>query len=278
MARRRVGFVLIFVATLVLLLVLIGPSTASAQPEAQGATANGGPIDLSGIDLNGVQPAGPSGAAIDLVHLRIELIESERIEFEGLAQGAVDASARGDIDPRKANEVFRFALAQTRQSDEELRRLNSMVNAGVPWGLSVAVFPVADVSEFIDSWGFSRSGGRRHKGTDVLAPRGADLFAIEGGVIERQGNSRLGGLSVYLLGDSGARYYYTHLDELGPQVAGERVVAGDVVGAVGDSGNARGTPHLHFQWAPDGKTGWQNPYPLLEALWEAENGNPPPVR
>ncbi len=274
-ARRRVGFVAVFVLTVILFLGLLGPNEASAQ---SGGGEPGGPIDLTGVDLSGVDTSGPAGAAIELVQLRIDLVASEMIEFEGLAQGAVDASARGDLDPEKANEVFITALAHTRDADEEIRRLNSMVNAGVPWGLDVAVFPVGEVSEFIDSWGFSRSGGRRHKGTDILAPRGADLYAIEGGIIERQGDSQLGGLSVYLLGDSGARYYYTHLDELGPQVKGERVTAGDVVGAVGDSGNARGTPHLHFQWAPDGKAGWENPYPLLEALWEAENGSPPPVR
>lgn len=272
-ARRRVGFVAIFVLTLVLLLGLLGPSKASAQSDSVG----GGPVDLSGVDLSGGASA-PNGNAVQFVHLRIELLESEQTEFAGLAQGAVDASARGDIDPQKGNEIFRFALGQTTQSDEEIRRLNSMVNAGVPFGIDVAVFPVGDVTEFINSWGFARSGGRRHKGTDILAPRGADLYAIEAGVIERQGDSQLGGLSVYLLGDSGSRYYYTHLHELGPQVAGERVNAGDVVGLVGDSGNARGTPHLHFQWAPDGKTGWVNPYPLLEGLWIAENDSQPPAR
>ncbi len=217
-------------------------------------------------------------AAIDLLEVKIELLESEQVEFRGLATGALQAAGRGDIEIDVARELSRASRALTTANDEEIRRLEAMVSAGLPWGIPVAVFPVAEVTEFVNSWGFARSGGRRHKGTDVLAPNGANLFAIEGGLIERQSNSQLGGLSVYLLGDSGARYYYTHLSEMGPQAAGDRVEAGEVLGFVGDSGNARGTPHLHFQWAPDGKTGWQNPYPLLEALWVAENNTAPPVR
>ena len=148
-----------------------------------------------------------------------------------------------------------------------------------PWanhGLGFAVFPVNQVREFVDSWGNRRSGGRRHKGTDVLAPHGTELLAIEDGVIQRMSNSRLGGLSVYFIGDSGTRYYYTHLAELGPQAEGDRVFAGEVVGFNGDSGNARGTPHLHFQIAPDGDNGWINPYPLLADLWRHERGSEHP--
>ena len=260
---------------LVGLLTLAGLFLAGGltQASAQGEGFTGDSLDLSGLETSG-----PTPAAVDFVHVRIALVESELVEFEGLAQGAVDASARGDLDPAKANEVFLSALTHTRNSEDRIRRLNSMVSAGVPWGLEVAVFPVGDVSEFVNSWGFARSGGRRHKGTDILAPRGADLYAIEGGVIERQGDSQLGGLSVYLIGDSGTRYYYTHLNDLGPQAPGDHVSPGEIVGFVGDSGNARGTPHLHFQFAPDGKTGWENPYPLLAALWEAEYGTAPPAR
>lgn len=133
-----------------------------------------------------------------------------------------------------------------------------------------AVFPVEVVDEFVDSWGSSRSGGRRHKGTDILAPRGVEIYAIEDGFIERTSSSVLGGIGLYLQGDSGARYFYAHLDTLGPQSDGERVRAGEVLGTNGDTGNARGTPHLHLQWAPDGDEHWVNPYPMLIAIWQNE--------
>ncbi|MDH3707694.1 MAG: M23 family metallopeptidase, partial [Acidimicrobiia bacterium] len=109
-------------------------------------------------------------------------------------------------------------------------------------------------------------------------PYGTELRAIEDGVIERVSNSALGGLALYLQGDSGARYFYAHLQDLADKGDGDRVRAGDIVGFNGDSGNARGTPHLHFQWAPEGGEGWRNPYPLLEALWLAERQVPLPQR
>ncbi|MGI9601377.1 MAG: M23 family metallopeptidase [Acidimicrobiales bacterium] len=135
------------------------------------------------------------------------------------------------------------------------------------FGLDYAVFPIEETTEFVDSWGAARSGGRGHKGTDILGPYGSELRAIEDGVIERTSNSALGGLSLYLKGDSGARYFYAHLSSFADISDGDRVYAGEVVGLNGDSGNARGTPHLHFQWAPDGGESWRNPYALLEAVW-----------
>ncbi len=209
---------------------------------------------------------------------RIDVLEAEQVEFRGLAEGALESASRGDLPLSTATEIYLAASAKADAGEAEIHRLNSVVSAGEPFGLDAAIFPVGEVTEFIDSWGFARSGGRRHKGTDILAPRGADLLAIESGTVQRKGNSAIGGLSFYLLGDSGSRYYYTHLDSLADQEVGERVIVGEVIGYVGDSGNARGTPHLHFQWAPDGKSGWINPYPLLAALWEAEYGSPPPAR
>jgi murein DD-endopeptidase MepM/ murein hydrolase activator NlpD len=73
------------------------------------------------------------------------------------------------------------------------------------------------VTHFIDSWGFPRSGGRRHRGTDIMGPMGAPVFAFTSGVIARHTNSRLGGISLYLRGDDGATYFYTHLQGFAPR-------------------------------------------------------------
>ncbi len=79
--------------------------------------------------------------------------------------------------------------------------------------------------------------------------------------VVRGHNSRLGGISFYLVGDDGNTYFGTHLDRLSG-VRG-RVPAGTVVGYVGNTGNARGTPpHLHFEIHPRGG-GAVNPYPTL---------------
>ena len=100
-----------------------------------------------------------------------------------------------------------------------------------------------------------------------MAARGAPLVAIESGTITRTSNSSLGGISIYLTGASGNRYYYAHLDALAAGVGGGMSVSvGELIGYNGSSGNASySAPHLHFQYAPPGST-WINPYSLVKAL------------
>jgi hypothetical protein len=121
----------------------------------------------------------------------------------------------------------------------------------------LAVCPVA-TSNFTDSWGAGRSGGRAHKGVDMLAPRGTPVLAPVAGVVTHRGNS-LGGLSFYLNGVDGNRYYGTHMSGYG---ASGSVAAGTIIGYVGDTGNAKGTPHLHFEVHPGGGNP-TNPYPYV---------------
>lgn len=129
-------------------------------------------------------------------------------------------------------------------------------------------FPVAGPVTFIDSFGFPRMPGTPdehwHEGTDVFAAMGTPLVACEGGTILSIGSGRLGGNSVWLVGDSGIHYYYAHLSGFADGlVAGQRVEPGAVLGFVGDTGNARGTsPHLHFEVHPGGGDA-VNPYPIL---------------
>ncbi len=127
--------------------------------------------------------------------------------------------------------------------------------------------PINAATSFSDTWGAPRSGGRTHMGVDMMAARGAPIVAIESGTITRTSNSSLGGISIYLTGNGGNRYYYAHLDALAEGVHGGMAVSvGDLVGYNGSSGNASySAPHLHFQYAPPGSD-WVNPYPLVKAL------------
>ncbi len=122
------------------------------------------------------------------------------------------------------------------------------------------ICPVQGPRTFTNDWGQPRSGGRGHAGTDMLSPRGTPVVASVSGTV-RHHNSGLGGLSYYLTGDDGHTYFGTHLSGY---AASGRVQAGTVVGYVGDTGNARGTPHLHFEIHPGGGSP-SNPYPTLRA-------------
>jgi murein DD-endopeptidase MepM/ murein hydrolase activator NlpD len=129
----------------------------------------------------------------------------------------------------------------------------------------VLLFPVAGKDEkCIQSfWGAPRGGGtRKHEGNDLFAPKGTNLLATTDGEITRLTSTGIGGKTVWLYDrELGLRYYYAHLDE---QLVrkGQRVRRGDVVGTVGNTGNARTTPpHLHFGIYDDGAI---DPYPFLQ--------------
>ena len=118
--------------------------------------------------------------------------------------------------------------------------------------------PVAGNHSFIDSWGFPRSGGRRHKGVDMLANSGVPLVAPVSGTVAHRSN-RVGGRSFHLRGDDGNYYYGTHMSGYGES---GWVEAGTVIGYIGDDGNATGIPHVHLEIHPGGKSA-TNPYPSV---------------
>ena len=100
-------------------------------------------------------------------------------------------------------------------------------------------------------------------GTDILASRGTPIYAYESGAITRLASTRLGGISLWLRGDSGNSYYYTHLQGYVAGLStGQRVGAGEQIAYNGDTGNARGIPHLHIEVMPGGG-GNVNPYPFM---------------
>ena len=126
-------------------------------------------------------------------------------------------------------------------------------------------FPVAGRNSRIhDLWGASRGGGiRKHKGIDIHARKGTPVVAICDGVIEERNHELVGGKTLWLRSsDHGLKAYYAHLDE---QLVreGQRVKKGQVIGTIGNTGNARTTPaHLHF--GISGGKGWVNPLPYVK--------------
>ena len=162
---------------------------------------------------------------------------------------------------------------------------------GVP---AKIIFPVVGPTSYIDDFGAPRPQGP-HQGDDIMAPRKALAVAAEPGKVKFWTTSAAAGCMLYLYGDSGTRYLYIHLNnDLGPGndnkgkcvagvayarglKTGARVQAGQQVGYVGDSGDANGTPHLHFEVHPNGG-GAVSPYPYLQKaqhlLFSAVTGTP----
>ena len=151
--------------------------------------------------------------------------------------------------------------------------LDDVMDKAIEYGLGMIVgvdgmfCPVAGPVHFTSDWGFPRSGGRTHKGTDLFARHGTPLVAVESGVIMRVANTDtgLGGITLWLRGASGTEYYYAH-NSLNAVAPGDRVSGGQVVAYLGATGNAAGTPpHLHFQLHPGGGDP-TNPFPVLSAV------------
>jgi hypothetical protein len=157
------------------------------------------------------------------------------------------------------------------------------------------VFPVLGPTRYSDDFGEARAGGH-HQGIDIVAPKRALALAAEPGKVKFWGRSATAGCMLYLYGASGTTYYYIHLnndltranDNRGKCVAGTayakglksgaKVTAGQVVGYVGDSGDANGIhPHLHFELHPNGGRA-VDPYTWLQSgqhlLFAAPRGSP----
>jgi len=125
--------------------------------------------------------------------------------------------------------------------------------------------PLEDVSrkEVADTWGAPRGTGRRHEGQDIFAPKGTPILSATNGYIYQIGENNLGGQTVSVISSGGRVYYYAHLDRYAKGIeVGDRVNTRSVLGYVGTTGNAQGTPpHLHFGIYT--LTGAINPLPLL---------------
>lgn len=141
------------------------------------------------------------------------------------------------------------------------------------------VFPQEPlVTHFTDSWGDARSAGRSHRGTDLMAPKGTPVYAIADGLVTIVKTGDRAGRWVAVAHDDGWESWYMHLNNdnpgtddgdadwsltLAPGVSeGEYVVAGELIGWVGDSGNAEtSSSHTHFELHRDGVA--LNPYTYL---------------
>jgi murein DD-endopeptidase MepM/ murein hydrolase activator NlpD len=194
---------------------------------------------------------------------RLEELEAERVEAERRAAEEAARRANDEAARQRANQL------QALQNATAVGRSGGSSGGGGGGGGSVGppqqvasgawVCPVQGAKTFRDSWGDPRSGGRAHKGVDIMSPRGTPVVNPVSGNVSTRGD-RLGGLSMHVQGDDGNYYYGTHLDSYSGATG--HLPAGTVIGYVGDTGNAQGT-HLHFEIHIGGYGNPINPYPTV---------------
>jgi murein DD-endopeptidase MepM/ murein hydrolase activator NlpD len=183
-------------------------------------------------------------------------------------------SERPGATPRRlasADSLERKLDYLARRDGDYLIRIQPELLRGGRYSISIVVspslqFPVSgrDASSIGSLYGDARDAGRRrHEGLDIFARRGTPVLAAANGVVRSTRSNRLGGNVIWLRDEFGRSHYYAHLDR---QVVrrGQRVFAGDTIGFVGNTGNARTTPpHLHFGIYQGGSF---DPFPALQQL------------
>jgi murein DD-endopeptidase MepM/ murein hydrolase activator NlpD len=134
------------------------------------------------------------------------------------------------------------------------------------------VFPVYGPAAYSDTFGAPRADVSYHHGDDIFAPLGSPILAVADGTVFSVGWNDIGGNRLWLRDEEGNQFYYAHLSAFSTLARnGARVKAGDVLGFVGNTGDAEGTPyHLHFEIHPLallflGYDGAVNPTPYLDA-------------
>ncbi len=172
------------------------------------------------------------------------------------------AVASADSTRQLSYEVERDGMHVLRLQSELLQNLSYelAIEAKPSLGFPVAGQSSRAVGSF---FGAPRDGGARtHRGVDIFAPRGTPVVAASDGVVSSRTGSKLGGKVVWLKA-RGINQYYAHLDSQAVRPA-QRVRAGDTLGWVGNTGNARSTPpHLHFGVYRFGR-GAVDPFPFID--------------
>ena len=219
--------------------------------------------------LVALQPAGEDGSVLAYAATPLRALELEQPTDQEREQARASRSRR--IEQQEAARAAKAkAAAAAKAKAEAAAKAKAEAAAKAKQSLSAPAAasrisgrcPVPNAS-FTDTWGAARSGGRAHKGTDMMAPYGSPVYAVASGVV-RTASSSAGGISLYLDATNGETYFYAH-NSRNLVSTGQRVQAGDLIARVGTSGNAPdGAPHVHFEREVGGVS--VNPYRFLRSI------------
>lgn len=281
----------------------VGVSTASAQVEvptragvaassaAPGATAPA-PAAVASPVAPATTPAATTAPARTTVALTLRLgsrgnavKDLQRALRKRGMKITVDGAfgARTRVAVRAVQK--RFKLRATGVADTKLLkklglRTRTVASATAPVaapGASqyLSVFPVLGDYSYFDDFGAGRHQGS-HEGNDIMADKGTPAVAVADARVNRLTRTErgLGGIYVWLERADGTEYYYAHLASIATGLEeGHKVTAGQVIGTVGNTGDARyGAHHLHFEIRVGGTTPI-DPYKHLVAVDGTRKGS-----
>jgi murein DD-endopeptidase MepM/ murein hydrolase activator NlpD len=180
-----------------------------------------------------------------------------------IAQLRADLNRQASRQVNKAPTLTATAETKKERDTEFAARAKALF---APLNGTTLAMPVVGVRPYdlTNSWGNARDGGKRkHKGIDIFAPKGTGIVAVADGIISYLGEQPKGGNCLWLTTENGASFYYAHLDRWAAGLyEGMEVRTGDLLGYVGNTGNAKYTPsHLHFGVNENDEM--VNPYPIL---------------
>ncbi|MDP1793878.1 MAG: M23 family metallopeptidase [Acidimicrobiales bacterium] len=185
-----------------------------------------------------------------------------------------NGTANGVIPPGYAKIIASVKRSKANNTKDLMAALQPLVEKGMAPAQAAVFgfgrFPVGGVANFTDDWLNPRFSGafHLHEGTDIFAATGTPVRSPVDGVL-RHATGGLGGTAAYVKTVEGHEVYFAHLASYSELKPGAAVKVGDVLGYVGDTGNARGgAAHLHFEIHPKGK-GPVNPKPYLDQ-WVAQ--------
>jgi murein DD-endopeptidase MepM/ murein hydrolase activator NlpD len=273
-------------------------------------TPEGSPAGRTTYDLHGYgDMVALSSGSNGILGLRVHLTK----DYKGNKAGSVvaiaysSASARDEVKAapapkpktaapaKKQTHKAKRARKKHRKPKPSVRQQleNSLTARDLAWrnelmGLNGYAFPVAGKHTFSDTFGAPRSDVPAHVGADIFASFGTPVVAVADGRIYRVGTLHISGNRLWLRDKRGFRYFYAHLSDFAAAAYnGADVHAGEVIGFVGNTGDAEPTPpHLHFEvHMPDGAV--VNPTPfatkwdaggVTSASWLRRYGKDPGVR